>query len=131
MGLDVTFKSNADEVLRELEIGVKRALEAVGLQAEGNAKDLCPWKTGRLRGSITFATVEKHGSGQAPAKPEDWDLHGTPEEKSVYIGTNVEYAPYVENGSSRQKKQPYLRPALENYGDQYKQIIQRYLQSGS
>lgn len=32
----------------------------------------------------------------------------------VYIvGTNVEYAAYVEFGTSRQQAQPYLRPAAE------------------
>jgi len=29
------------------------------------------------------------------------------------IGTNVEYGPYVELGTSRMRAQPYLRPALD------------------
>ena len=29
------------------------------------------------------------------------------------IGTNIEYGPYVELGTSRQRAQPYLRPALD------------------
>ena len=118
---------NSAEVLAEMEASVKRALNAVGIQAERHAKDACPVKTGRLRGSITYATEDKHGAGESPAKPEDWDMHATPEEKSVYIGTNVEYAAFVENGSSKRKKKPYLRPALENYGNEYQQIIERYL----
>ena len=29
------------------------------------------------------------------------------------IGTNIEYGPYVELGTSRQRAQPYLRPAYD------------------
>ena len=32
----------------------------------------------------------------------------------VSVGTNVEYAPYVEYGTSRSKPYPYLRPALDS-----------------
>jgi HK97 gp10 family phage protein len=39
------------------------------------------------------------------------------------VGTNVEYAPYVELGTHRQKAQPYLRPAAEGHTAEYKQII--------
>jgi HK97 gp10 family phage protein len=39
------------------------------------------------------------------------------------IGTNVEYAPYVEPGTHKQKAQPYLRPAAENHSAEYKEII--------
>lgn len=52
-------------------------------------------RTGRLRSSITW----RLGS----------DVNG------IYadIGTNVEYAAYVELGTSRAPAYPYLRPALE------------------
>ena len=81
------------------------ALEAVGLQAEGYAKMLCPVDTGRLRNSISHAV-----SGN-----------------EVYIGTNVEYGPYVEFGTRRQRPQPYLTPAATQHSADYKRIIQLYL----
>ena len=38
----------------------------------------------------------------------------TPVEKGqAIVGTNIEYAPYVEFGTRRQEAQPYLGPALE------------------
>ena len=46
---------------------------------------------------------------------------------SVYIGTNVEYAPYVEFGTSKQKAQPYLKPAVTNHIDEYKKIVKSTL----
>ena len=79
-----------------------RALEKIGLVAEGYAKRLCPVDTGRLRNSITHAD-----DGEAE-----------------YIGTNVEYAPYVELGTSRTRAQPYLKPAVVNHSDEYKRIVE-------
>ena len=58
-----------------------RALERIGLQAEGYAKDLCPVDTGQLRKSISNAVDEA--------------------ESTVYIGTNLEYAPFVEFGTGQ------------------------------
>ena len=100
--MDVKIESHKDEILSELNrwaVGV--ALEKIGLVAERYAKQLCPVDTGRLRNSIT---------------------HGT-DANSVYIGTNVEYAPYVELGTRRQHAQPYLRPAITNHMEEYKKIL--------
>ena len=72
--------------------------------AEGYAKRLCPVDTGRLRNSITHAL----------------DSGG----RAVYVGTNVEYAPYVELGTARQKAQPYLRPAAVDHATEYREIIE-------
>lgn len=86
---------------------IATALTACGLQAEGYAKLLCPVDTGNLRNSITNAL---DGSG-----------------KTVYVGTNVEYAPYVEYGTYRTRAQPYLKPAFEEHVSEYKSIIETYL----
>lgn len=64
------------------------------VRVEGGAKRRCPVDTGRLRASITHA-LERDAGG----------LVGT-------VGTDVEYAPFVELGTSRAQAQPYLRPAL-------------------
>ena len=40
----------------------------------------------------------------------DYDGFGTREYR---VGTNVEYAVYVEFGSARNEAQPYLRPAVD------------------
>lgn len=64
------------------------------IRVEGAAKRLCPVDTGRLRSSITHE-LAKDAQG----------IVGT-------VGTNVEYAAYVELGTSRMSAKPYLRPAL-------------------
>lgn len=97
------FESHVDEFLSELDEAKKRALETIGLVAEGYAKDRCPVDTGRLSGSITHAVVDS---------------------STAVIGTNVEYGKYVELGTSRQDPHPYLRPAATEHTEQYKNIVE-------
>ena len=126
----VTFNDYSDEVLEAFEEGCLRALERCGLQAEGYAKDLCPVDTGNLRNSINHKVD--------PAEP------------AAYIGTNQEYAAYVEFGTGAyssigggtpkshwvymgddgewhigrpMKPQPYLKPAVANHSETYRRII--------
>ena len=107
----VVNEDNTDEVLEALSKGILNALEAVGETAEGYAKLACPVDTGRLRNSITH---EVSGG-----------------EKAVYIGTNVEYAEYVERGTSRQAAQPYLVPAAQGHTSVYRAIFQGYVKGGA
>lgn len=93
------------EVMTELKAKVAQALDSVGLLAVGNVKALTPVDTGNLRDSIDYIV----------------------DDKSVTIGTNVEYAPYVEFGTSRQKAQPYLLPGIENNLGAYQEIINQTL----
>lgn len=103
-------EDNREQFKHALWKALARGLEECGLVAEGYAKRLCPVDTGRLRNSITHVT--SYGA------------------KAVYIGTNVEYARYVEMGTSRHKEQPYLRPAAQNHGSQYRAIIENELRNG-
>lgn len=110
---DLIIKNNSNLVKEELNRRIPIILEAVGVQAEGNAVteinklvyDAPPSdsyvRTGRLKGSISHAV-----SGE-----------------DVYIGTNVEYAPYVELGTYRMKPRPFLKNGIINYKGEYEQII--------
>lgn len=104
-------EDNTEEASRGIQRAIDRALEEIGLAAEGYAKRACPVSTGNLRNSITHAV----DAG----------------EKAVYIGTNVEYAPYVELGTSKQEAQPFLRPAATEHGDQYRQVLESALGSAN
>jgi len=103
----VSVKDNSKEILMKLASAKVRALEKIGLVAEGYAKKLCPVDTGTLRKSITHTT----------------------DDDAAYVGTNVEYAPAVELGTSRQKAQPYLRPAATEHQTTYQKIIQNELKN--
>ena len=105
------FVSHRAELEKEVQQAAARALEIIGGMAESYAKAICPVDTGRLRNSIT---------------------HMQENATTEVIGTNVEYAPYVELGTKRNGKQlmaarPYLRPAAENHSEEYKQVIIREL----
>ena len=100
--MSYTYKDNTDEVLSALEMAKKRGLEAIGLVAEGHAKKLTPVDTGRLRNSISHAT-----DGEA-----------------AYIGTNVEYGPYVELGSPTIKAHHMLQKAATEHTDKYKRLME-------
>lgn len=113
MGLRIEIeKDNTDEVISEIDSAVMRAMEIIGLKAESYAKRICPVDTGRLRNSISHTTA-REGDGY-----------------SAMIGTNVEYARYVEMGTSRMRAQPYLRPAAKDHTAEYANIIVNELKKG-
>lgn len=49
-------------------------------------------------------------------------------EKAVYIGSNLSYASYVEKGTSHQKAQPFLEPAVTGHTREYKRIFEEQLE---
>ena len=117
--IEISLTDNSDLIKDALEDQVEQALIAVGITAENNAKREITRavydtpespsyvRTGRLRNSLTHSVAMN--------------------EKAVYIGSNVEYAAYVELGTSRMRARPYLRPAVANYTDEYKNLIKQAL----
>lgn len=77
--MEVEFKDNSEEVLEAFSKATTNALTAIGMTAETHAKkELYPGHgldTGRLRNSVSHAVQ--------------------PSENAVYIGSNVEYAPFI------------------------------------
>lgn len=129
----VVFNDYSADVLNEFHDAVLRALERCGEQAEGYAKDLAPVDTGNLRNSISHTVDE--------------------DEPAVYIGSNTSYAPYVElatgiyaeggrptpwvyqdaNGNWHwtrgNKAQPFLKPAVADHPQTYRNIIKDELEN--
>ena len=97
-----TTKDNTKEVLSAMEKAIERGLEAIGLTAEGYAKKNTPVDTGRLRNSISHAV----------------------EDKAAYIGSNVEYAPYVELGSRGRDGKHMLQRAATEHTAEYKKLLE-------
>lgn len=71
-------------------------LYGLGLRVQSTAKRLCPVDTGRLRSSIQTTP------------PFDEGDHIT-----VSVGTNVEYAIFVHNGTRYMRGRPFLTQALQ------------------
>ena len=100
--MSYTYKDNTDEVLSAMENAVERGLEAIGLMAEGHAKKITPVDTGRLRNSISHAVKDN----------------------AAYIGTNVEYATYVEAGARGRDGKHMLQRAATEHADEYKRLME-------
>lgn len=130
--MDVKVTDNSEAVLSALAEQIVKALKMIGAIAEGYAKEVCPVATGRLRNSIANEV----------------------DEDTAYIGTNVEYAPYIEygtgiyaeNGDGRQtpwafqdekgewhitrgsRPYHYLKSAVTEHNDEYESIVKAVLQ---
>ena len=117
-------EDNTAAILAATNEAIYNALEMIGNVAADYAAGLAPVDTGNLRNSIT----------------SEVDMN----EKAVYVGTNVEYAPSVEFGHHQQvgrfvpaigaklvreyvPAKPFLAPAIENHLDEYKGILESEL----
>ena len=148
--MGVEIHDNSKEISEKIKAAVSKGLETCGLVAEGYAADLAPVGTpestgipgyigGLLRGSITHALSGKQAAKstyQDNAGKRRGSYSGTaPEEgdankKAVYIGTNVEYAPYQELGTIHMAAQPFLKPAVADHANEYRKIIEDEMNNG-
>lgn len=92
----------------ELESATADALREVAAQMRDDAKAFCPVDTGSLRASIRV---------QAYVKPKA-HFYNVGVSAGGYVtnpksGMKVNYASHVEFGTSRQRAQPFMRPAYE------------------
>lgn len=157
---DVKFTDNSEEVKGAIKSAILRGLVKCGLTAEKYAKRRAPVDTGLLRNSITYAlsgepaAIKKYTAKKAKngAKAEGEYTGVAPDDGglAVYVGTNVEYAPYVELGTGSfteggrptkwtyeddkgvhrtggHEAQPFLKPAVADHAKQYRDIIESEL----
>lgn len=117
-------KDHSPEVLKLIDEKLNVAFQSIGAEAVTYAIGDVPVDTSRLKNSLTWATAKQTGGGND--KPM-----ATPEDKSVYIGTNVEYAVYQEYGDYNHTvgKKHFLRDAAANHVDHYKAILEAALKS--
>lgn len=102
-------QNNISKTLSELASKKKKVLVAWGTLAVNWATKIITQKgavdTGRLRQSIT------HQEGR------DY----------VEIGTDVEYGKYVELGTYKMKKRPFIVPAITEHKSEYEQLLKDIL----
>ena len=148
MASTITIREdNTKKFMTALQKAKQRGLEAIGLTAEKYAKKAITEQkavdTGLLRNSITYAIsgsqthVQQYRrdnvSGGVKGKHTYYtydNVIGDSSEECVYIGTNVEYAPYVENGTSKMAARPFLKPAATEHSDEYKRLFEAALKNG-
>lgn len=106
MQIEYSFDDNSEAIKAAAKEAVERALTAVGLHLQGEAaeeleNDPRRVDTGRLKGSISY--------------------HADSEE--VVVGTNVEYAIYVHEGTRRMAPNRFLKNAFDRNIEQVKAYI--------
>jgi len=115
-------KEFATEIKRRAEKLKEKSTFEIGLVVEGQAKLLTPIKTGRLAGSITTQSRTKGTKPDGEAFASDI-IQKPASDSEVFVGTPVDYAPYIEYGTRRSSAQPFLRPALNMARGQVPKIV--------
>lgn len=109
--MKIKFENNANVFKKEMDSKVIKCLNAVGLKAVSIWQKVITAKkvvdTGRFRNSANYAVK--------------------PSEKKVILGSNVQYAPYLENGTSRQPARPTLKPTIMDYREDYEKLVEQIL----
>ena len=116
--MNISYKitsDNTEQIIAEKNDAVLRALEIIGQVVENSAAGYAPVDTGNLRNSITHEVDDG--------------------EHCVYIGSNVEYAPFQELGwysggkhhSAAHDGRGYLRPAVEDNMERIQSIFKEEL----
>lgn len=98
------IEDNTVEVLIEVDRRVDIALEEMAIDALAEARRLVPVRTGALRASIVVSV-----SG-----------------RRIVLGSDLEYAPWVEMGTPKMAARPYLRPAIELVMQKLRRRFRRY-----
>ena len=113
VGNIVVKVDNTKLIGEALKRAILAGLEEIGLDCEHIASENAPYDTGRLSASITHVI----DAG----------------EQAVYVGTNVEYAPYQELGTSTYAGwnggKGYLRPAASENASRYRAIMEKHLEN--
>ena len=119
--VEVTVDSHTQEVIDEAKSKIYDWLESIGEDAATTAANKAPVGTpestgipgyigGTLKNSISSAVVVS--------------------ENAVYIGTNVEYAPYQEFGTKRGiKGKHFLRFGASAHTEEYMRMLEQKLKS--
>ena len=146
----IKVEDNSKLVLEAEKKAIENALYAMGIKAVEGSVDAITGKysikpavkTGRLRASISFITP----AGDMSAVPDgmtrcendpvensegDDKLSGTAEKNSVVVGSNVEYAEYVHNGTSRMEGRPFLRVGIEQTKGEMEKQVETILKGGT
>lgn len=107
MGIEFHIKAdNSGQVLEAKDAAVRRAMEAIGIHLEGEAADALEMDPKRIDTRRLYNSIS-HSS----------------DDNSVTVGTNVEYAIYVHEGTRKMAPNAFLKNAFEMNMDQIRQYI--------
>ncbi len=118
MSFTVDIEDNSPLFKEAVRRGIAAAMEEIGVQAESNVADITPVGTPESTGKPGYIGGTLKGSIDHAAQGD-----------TVHIGTDVEYAPYVEFGTYKMKAKPYLKPGIMNNMSQYEEIAKEQIEA--
>ena len=129
--MEVNLKDNSKQVLDELKRKMPEMLHGVGNELYKSIYNFMTEDkivdTGRLRGSISYCTPnEDYSNPTINNKPNDF-IQGVKEENTVVYGSNVEYASFVETGTSKQRARHYVKTGTYRAVPVIKRVVEQIL----
>lgn len=158
----IIFQNNKQQILDEFDEAIMKALITCGGTAESYAKnnlrDSHAIDTGLLRNSVTWAidgempNIQSYVADKGEGMGQYEGTAPKMSDPTVFVGTNVEYAPYIEFGTgakntsggrdtpwgykdkngetvwtSGMPARPFIAPAVADHIEKYQSIFQKYL----
>lgn len=126
--MELQLQDFSTDVLKCFNEACDRALYRIGLKGvEGAVESISklPNKaidTGRLRASISFVAHGEQKSENKGAEEADY-ISGAPDELCTVIGTNVNYAVYVHEGTKKMPARPFLRDGVNDMKDKMQEDV--------
>jgi len=108
---------NGDAVIDQYNMSIIKGMTKTMADCVINAKDIVPVDTGTLRNSIKIINF--------PKTDTDGTVSGT------WGSASVNYALWVEIGTSRASAQPYLRPSADKHYPKLKNHIKSFARGNS
>lgn len=129
--IEFEIEDNKERVLREYKNRKPELLNAFGNELYKSIYNFMTEDkivdTGRLRGSISYSTEFNDYNQPTPANQPDDFVKGVREENAVLYGSNVEYANFVEAGTTRQRARHYVKTGTERAVPQLKKAGEEVL----
>ena len=134
VNFEIKIEDNSDKVLEELENKMPELLNAMGNELYKSITNFMTEDdivdTGRLRGSISYSTPYGNYKNPSPANTMNDFIQGASEKDTVIYGSNVEYASYVNSGTSRQSARKYIETGTNRAVPQIKKVVENILKGG-
>lgn len=148
---EIKITDNSGEVMRAFKNQLQIALEAVGTQAESHAKQIV--SDTLVYGHVNLKAVGEKDNSRVDIGRLRNSIAHTVVKEDVYIGSNLEYAPYHELGTGIYASQPggrqtpwiyydrkgnahmtrglypihFLKKAASEHTDEYKKIFEKVM----
>ena len=131
MKLKIEMEDNSKAVLNELEKKMPETLNGIGQElykhiyqfmTEDKVVD-----TRRLRESISYSTPYNDYNNRTRSNTPTDFIQGVKEKRTVFYGSNVEYASYVETGTTKQRARRYLKTGTFRAVPRIKKVVENIL----